>query len=442
MKYYNINDQSEKVSLREAVLKSSPNISGLYMPERIPQLPDAFFKELPVLRLQEIAVESSKAMFGDDVPTSELERIVSNALNFDIPLRQLDENLFVLELFHGPTMAFKDVGARFMAGLFEYFLQRDVVVLVATSGDTGSAVANAFYNRKGVRVVILYPSGRVSEFQEKQITTMGGNITALEVDGDFDDCQRLVKQAFSDADINSRITLTSANSINFARLFPQSFYYLYAVGQLWRQPDCFHGARPVAISVPSGNFGNLTAGLIAKRMGLSVSTFIVANNLNHSVADYLNEGHFEPRPTQHTITNAMDVGNPSNFARILDLYKHSHRDIASDIKGYWFTDVQTCEALSELQKKFGYQADPHGAVAYLALKNFMEEYPENRPKRDKPAGIFLETAHPAKFSDSVEMATGKKAQIPADMKVLMGLYKKSIKISNNLEDLKKHIFHM
>lgn len=434
MKYYNINNLSETVSLREAVLKSSPNTSGLYMPCHIPKLPESFFKELPGASLQQIAVESSIAMFGEDVPDKDLEKIVSNALNFDIPLKQLDDNLFVLELFHGPTMAFKDVGARFMAGLFEYFSSQEVVILVATSGDTGGAVANAFYNRKGVRVVVLYPSGCVSEFQEKQITTMGGNITALEVDGDFDDCQRMVKQAFSDPAINSHLTLTSANSINFARLFPQSFYYHYAAGQLRR--GNYHSAdRSLVISVPSGNFGNLTAGLIAKRMGLPVNTFIAANNANHSFTDYLNGAIFEPRPTQHTITNAMDVGNPSNFPRIMDLYNDCHSEVISDVQGHWFNDAQTFDAINDLQKLHGYMADPHGALAYLALRKYME----GKKDKQKVAGVFLETAHPAKFPDSVRMSTGMEAQIPSEIKSIMSLEKRSIKISNNFNELKHHL---
>lgn len=437
MKYYNINNPSEKVSLREAVLRSAIHISGLYMPESIPLLPAAFFKKLPELSLQEIAFELSKVMLGGDVPDAALEQIVTKAINFDIPLKQLDENLYVLELFHGPTLAFKDVGARYMAALFEYLLQnenREVTVLVATSGDTGSAVANAFYNRKGIKVVILYPSGRVSNFQEKQLTTMGRNITALEVDGNFDDCQRLVKQAFSDEELNNRMTLTSANSINFARLFPQSFYYFYALAQLRAQST--KRVKPVIISVPSGNFGNLTAGLVAKRMGLPVYNYIAATNTNHAVADYLKNGRFEPLPTQHTITNAMDVGNPSNFPRILELYKQSHLDIVADIKGYWFTDAQTSEAMNDLQKKYGYLADPHGAIAYLALKKHLEKHPVKDNSTGICTGIFLETAHPAKFPEEVEMATGLKVQIPDALKELLVLEKKSIKIPGNFNDLK------
>ena len=284
MNYYNINNPSEKVSFRQAVLKSVVQISGLYMPENIPLLPPAFFNKLNELTLQEIASEVSKAMLNGDIPDGVIEHIVNEAFTFEIPLKQLDENLYVLELFHGPTLAFKDVGARYMAGLFEYLLQnenQEITILVATSGDTGSAVANAFFNRKGIKVFILYPSGGVSDIQEKQLTSMGGNVIALEIEGDFDDCQRLVKQAFTDTELNNRLNLTSANSINFARLFPQSFYYFYALAQLKRTE------KPVAVSVPSGNFGNLTAGLIAKKMGLPVHNFIAATNVNRSVPDYL-----------------------------------------------------------------------------------------------------------------------------------------------------------
>jgi threonine synthase len=454
MKYYNINNPAEKVSLRDAVLKSAVQVACLYMPENIPTMPTEFFRKLPEMNLQDIALEVSKVMLGSDISHKALEQIVDKAFNFDIPLKPLDNNLYVLELFHGPTLAFKDVGARFMAGLFEHFLQEDndpatsgtvfpevrtdeayqlanyseVVILVATSGDTGSAVANAFYNRKGIKVVILYPSGRVSNFQEKQLTTMGGNITAMEVDGDFDDCQRLVKQAFSDSDLNSKFNLTSANSINFARLFPQSFYYFYAYGQLMRKKQ---PVPHVVFSVPSGNFGNLTAGLIAKEMGLPVQGFIASCNSNHAVPDFLETGLFEPQPTKHTITNAMDVGNPSNFPRMLEIYTHKgSAAISEDISGYWFTDEQTYEGMRELQEKFNYPADPHGAVGYLGLERHLEK---------DFVGIFLETAHPSKFPESVEKATGIVPQIPLSMSNLLALEKKSIKISKNFEAFKQKI---
>ncbi|MFZ4546217.1 MAG: threonine synthase [Bacteroidales bacterium] len=424
MKFYDINNPTNKVSLEEAVIKSLSGTSGLYMPEGIPVLPDSFFKSLPDLSLQEIALQVSSTMFGNEISNHDVRQIIDEALSFPIPLKQLDEKLYVLELFHGPTLAFKDVGARFMAGLFQYFLRnqsREVVILVATSGDTGSAVANAFYNKKGVKVVILYPSGKVSQLQEKQLTTMGGNISALEVEGDFDDCQRLVKLAFADKEINEKLNLTSANSINFARLFPQSFFYFHAVAQLCKN------SKPAVISVPSGNLGNLTAGLISKKMGLSVHQFIAATNLNKVVPEYLMNGEFKPQQTCHTISNAMDVGNPSNFPRLLEIYQKQHSVIASHIKGYSFDDEQTRTAMKELHEMYSYQADPHGAIGYLGLK----EYGLSKDN----IGIFLETAHPAKFPIEVEKATKIPVQIPDALGGLVNLRSQSVRISKSYCDL-------
>jgi threonine synthase len=428
MKYYNISDPSEKVSLREAVLKSINTVNGLYMPEYFPVLASSFFNRLPKMNLKETAFEVSKALFGNDLPVNVLENIVNEAFVFETPLRQLDNDLWVLELFHGPTLAFKDVGARYMAGLMEYFVSdvnKETTILVATSGDTGSAVASAFFNRKGINVIILYPSGKVSEIQERQLTTMGGNITALEIDGDFDDCQRLVKLAFSDDDLTRKYNLTSGNSINFGRLFPQSFYYFHAWGQLPLKE------KPVVFSVPSGNFGNLTAGVIAKKMGLPVSHFVAATNSNHSVVDYLKTGRFDPRPTVPTITNAMDVGSPSNLPRIIELFNNSYDDISSVIKGFWFTDNQTRESLIELENIYSYQADPHGAVAYLGLKEYK--------KKNDCTGIFLETAHPAKFLSDVEKTTGKHVEIPAGIFNLFSLEKKSIRITAGYSEFKEFL---
>jgi threonine synthase len=420
MNYYNINNRSEKASLREAVLKSVSRVTDLYMPETIPVMPPEFFSRLNKMSLQEIAFEVSKVMLGQDIPDRVLESILKEALNFEIPLIQLDENLYVLELFHGPTLAFKDVGARFMASLFEYLLnteKHEITVLVATSGDTGSAVANAFFNKEGTKVVILYPAGKVSAVQEKQLSTMGGNITAYKVDGTFDDCQRLVKLAFADPELNKRLNLTSANSINFARLFPQSFYYFYALAQLKDMK------KTVVISVPSGNFGSLTAGLIAKKMGLMVHNFIASTNSNHAFVDYLESGQFIPHSSRLTITNAMDVGNPSNFPRILDLYNNQFQIIKGIIKGYWFTDSETRRAMKELQHNYKYQADPHGAVAYLGLK----EYKRN----SVCTGIFLGTAHAAKFSEEVEKSTGQKVEIPESLKILDALEIRSVRLPND-----------
>jgi threonine synthase len=419
MKFYDINNPSNKVTLEEAVIKSISGTSGLYMPESIPLMPESFYNSLAGLGLQEIALQVSVAMFGNDIPENDLQQIINEALSFPIPLKQLDDNIFVLELFHGPTLAFKDVGARFMAGFFQYFLRnqdKEVVILVATSGDTGSAVANAFYNKKGVRVMILYPSGKVSGLQEKQLTTMGGNITALEVEGDFDDCQRLVKLAFADKEVNNRINLTSANSINFARLFPQSFFYFHALAQLGRT------LNPVVISVPSGNLGNLTSGLIAKKMGLPVRHFIAATNRNRVVPNYLSSGEFKPQQTFHTISNAMDVGNPSNFPRLLEIYDRLYTVITSQIKGFSFDDEQNRHAMAELQKLYSYQADPHGAIGYLGLREY--------GLAKDTLGIFLETAHPAKFPFEVEKATQIQVAIPEALKGLANLPSHSIKISN------------
>ena len=424
MKYYDIKNPARKVTLKEAVLKSISGDSGLYMPETIPTLPASFFASLPGMQLQEIGLEVSKAMLGSDIPADVVKKIVCDSLTFPIPLKQLDEQLFVLELFHGPTLAFKDVGARFMAGLFRYFLQQDhrkAVILVATSGDTGSAVANAFYEQDGIQVVILYPSGKVSGLQEKQLTTMGGNITALEVDGNFDDCQRLVKQAFADRELNRDINLTSANSINFARLFPQSFFYFNAVAQL--EPS----DKNIVFSVPSGNFGNLTSGLIAKKMGLPVHRFIASTNRNRVVPDYLSSGNYLPKQTHHTITNAMDVGDPSNFPRMLEIYGKQHPAMASDIDGYWFTDDETRSAMAILQNKYTYQADPHGAVAFAGLlKSGLLAV---------NTGIFLETAHPAKFPEEVEKSTNTGVKIPDSLQEVMKREKQSLRMENKYENL-------
>ena len=424
MKFYSINNPGEKVSFRQAVLRSVVNISDLYMPASIPLMPGSFIEELKGKSLIEIASEVTHALLHDDMPSGIIRKIVSEALTFDIPLKKLDDSLFVLELFHGPTLAFKDIGARFMAGLFEYLNRdedREITVLAATSGDTGSAVASAFYNKQGIRVIILFPSGRVSRIQEQQLTTMGGNIIALEIDGTFDDCQNLVKQAFADRDLNNRLVLTSANSINFARLFPQTFYYYYAFAQL------SDSIKPVVFSVPGGNFGNLTAGLIAKRMGLPVSRFIASTNINRSVPDYLNNGFFDPKPTQHTITNAMDVGNPGNFPRILELYKDDLSNLRSDLKGYWFTDSQTMEAMVMLMDKYSYHADPHGAVAFQGLSEYKKMF--------DCTGIFLETAHPVKFQEIVQKVTGKVVLVPDSIMDLFALEKKSVRMPNSFEQL-------
>jgi threonine synthase len=428
IEYYNINEPDRKVSLKTAVLTGIAGMRGLYMPDRIPVLVPDFFMRLPDMTLHEIAYEVSGKFLGGYVPDDAIRKIVDKSMTFPIPLVQLDKNLFVLELFHGPTLAFKDIGARFMASLFEHLLEgegRETTVLVATSGDTGSAVSSAFYKCAGIRVVILFPSGRVSNIQEKMLTSMGENITALEVDGDFDDCQRLVKDAFADRQINSALNLTSANSINLARLIPQTFYYFHAVAQLKKRPG------HTTISVPSGNLGNLTAGIIAWKMGLDIKHFVASSNANHPVTDYLETGNYKPQPSMQTISSAMDVGDPSNFPRLLRLFNYDHGEIASHIKGYWFTDRETLEGMDELQDRYGYQADPHGAVAYLGLKKHLAD-PDT-------TGIFLETAHPAKFQSDVESATGKKVIIPPSLNDLLKSDRRSIRIKASFHDLKRFL---
>ena len=433
MQYYSTNGQSPKVGLQEAVVHGLASDRGLFMPEIIPTIPNAFFKNISEMTLQEIAYVVANTLFGQDVESETLKNIVYDTLNFDIPLVHVDENRYSLELFHGPTLAFKDVGARFMARLLGYFNQKDgkdvVNVLVATSGDTGSAVANGFLNVPGVKVYVLYPKGKVSKIQEAQFTTLGANITAIEVNGTFDDCQALVKSAFMDKELNEKMQLTSANSINVARFLPQMFYYFYAYAQLAKM------GKPldkIVVSVPSGNFGNITAGLIGKRMGLPISRFIAANNRNDIVYQYLNTGVYSPRPSIATIANAMDVGDPSNFARILDLYQNSHGKISSEISGFTYTDEQIAETLADTYKKTGYLLDPHGAVGYRSLLEGL--------KPDE-IGVFLETAHPAKFKETVELIINAKVSIPAKLAAFMKGTKSTIKMTASFNAFKKFLMN-
>ena len=413
MLYYSTNKKSPAVSLREAVTKGLAPDGGLYMPEHIANLGEKFYERLCDMNLQEIALEVAAHFLGDDVPADELKRMVYDTLDFPVPLVKIDDNAYTLELFHGPTMAFKDVGARFMARLLGYFTNRDgqeLNVLVATSGDTGSAVANGFYKVPGIRVFVLYPKGLVSAIQEKQFTTLGENITAIEVDGTFDDCQSMVKQAFADEELNRRMKLTSANSINWARLLPQSFYYFWGVAQL-RITQIANRKSQIAnivCSVPSGNFGNICAGLIAKRMGLQISQFIAATNINDIVPQYLQSGQFNPCPSAATIANAMDVGNPSNFARIVDLYDNSHQNISRDIKGFVCTDDQIRATIKDTYSRYGYILDPHGATGYRALKTYLDSNPSD-------TGFFIETAHPAKFTEIVENVINEKIALPPNL---------------------------
>jgi threonine synthase len=373
------------------------------------------------------------AFFGEDVPAADLKHIVYDALNFDVPLVQVSDNIYSLELFHGPTLAFKDVGARFMARLLGYFIRREgenklVNVLVATSGDTGSAVANGFLGVEGIHVYVLYPKGKVSEIQEKQFTTLGRNITAIEVDGTFDDCQALVKRAFLDDELNAHMKLTSANSINVARFLPQAFYYFYAYAQLKR----LGRANNVVMCVPSGNFGNITAGLFGKRMGLPIARFIAANNRNDIFYQYLLSGVYSPRPSVSTIANAMDVGDPSNFARVLALYGNSHDAIAADISGATFNDSQIAETIKRVFSSNGYLLDPHGACGYRALAEGLH---------DDEIGVFLETAHPAKFKDTVEGIIAAPVQIPEKLQAFMRGTKKSVPLSADFAPFKSFLLN-
>ncbi|CAN5178754.1 threonine synthase [soil metagenome] len=429
MHYYSTNNRNHHATLKEAVIRGQAPDKGLYMPERIPTLPDTFYHNLRGLPFDEIAFKVAWALFRDDMELGDVRHIVEDSLNFPIPLVKVEPGMYSLELFHGPTLAFKDVGARFMARLLGHFLKnedREVTVLVATSGDTGSAVAHGFLGVPGIKVVILYPSGKVSPLQEKQLTTLGQNITALEVDGSFDDCQALVKQAFADTELNARINLTSANSINIARLIPQSFYYHYAWSQVPKGED-----DKVVVCVPSGNFGNLTAGLIAKRMGLPIHRFVAATNANDVVPQYLKTGLFTPRPSVATLSNAMDVGHPSNFARMMDLYGNSQEALAKDVVPYTITDADTNATIQDVLQRTGYLLDPHGAVSCLALKQYLQQEPAT--------GIFLETAHPAKFIEVVEAATAQPVTVPEALESLRNKTKLAHKISAQLEDLKQYL---
>lgn len=404
MKYYNIKNKDIRVSFREAVTQGISSDMGLFMPERIPSLSKNFFRHLPDMDFPSIAFTVASEYIGDDIPSQELKDICHSAFNFPVPLKQINERKYVLELFHGPTAAFKDFGARFMSQCFRYFSASDdrpTVVLVATSGDTGGAIANSFLGIDGTEVIILYPSGKVSDLQEKQLTTLGQNITAIEVTGTFDDCQSMVKQAFTRLNVKNRIRLTSANSINIARLIPQSFYYYYAASRL-------NNVVPV-FSVPSGNFGNMTGAMLAWKTGLAVERFIASTNINRVVPDYLKTGDYVPRKSVLTIANAMDVGNPSNFDRIKDLFGNSYDEITSMVDGEWFDDEAIKHYIREEFRSTGYVLDPHGAVASMGLDAYMKQHPDS-------TGIFVETAHPAKFKDIVEPLTGSSAEIPESLK--------------------------
>lgn len=417
MNYFSLNNKSHKVSFQQAVVAGLAPDKGLYFPEGIAQLPDFFFSNIENLSPEEIAFEAIKQFVGDEIPEMELKRIITETLCFDFPCVPIEDNVFSLELYHGPTMAFKDVGARFMSRCLAYFNRNDdkhVTVLVATSGDTGGAVANGFLGVKGVEVIILYPSGKVSDIQERQLTTLGQNIKALEVDGVFDDCQDMVKKAFLDESLKHK-NLTSANSINIARWLPQMFYIFFAYQQLKKYN------KPIILSCPSGNFGNICAGIMAKKLGLPIAHFVASTNVNDTIPRFLEDGKYNPKPSKATISNAMDVGNPSNFIRIQELYNHNLSEFHKDFSSYPYTDSETEIAIKDIYHRTKYIAEPHGAVGYLGLKKEMAKHP-------KSIGVFLETAHPIKFLDTVEPLLHLKLPIPKQIESVLGKDKVRTKI--------------
>jgi len=427
MKYISTRQQQE-TDIKNAILKGLANDGGLFMPEYIPQLEADFFENLPNLTLQEIGFRVAKEFLGESIPDENLKEIIDEVLNFEIPAVKISENTYSLELFHGPTMAFKDVGARFMARMMSYFSEeKSMKVIAATSGDTGSAVASGFFGVQGIEVYILYPKGKVSPLQEKQLTTWGGNIKALEIDGTFDDCQALAKQILSDEELNQKFTLTSANSINIARLIPQSFYYFWAFSQLQKL------GKPIVFSVPSGNFGNLTAGLFAKKMGLPVYQFIASTNENDVVPKFLETGNYEAKPSKQTISNAMDVGNPSNFERLKSLFNNDVSEFKNEIKSYSFSDEETKSAMIKVKDEFDYTLDPHGAVAYLGLQKYSERSNEDF------IGVLLETAHPAKFVEVVEVVLKEKIEIPEKLEAFNRKEKQSVEFPADFELVKGYL---
>lgn len=430
MKFYSLNNKSATVSFREAVLRGIAPDRGLYFPSKIEALPSSIIHNLKNFSNAEIAYESMHQFSREDIPSDVLQRMIEKVLKFDFPLVSITDKIAALELFHGPSMAFKDVGARFMAQCLGYFMSsesRETTVLVATSGDTGGAVARGFLGVEGVRVVILYPSGKVSEIQEKQLTTLGHNITALEVSGNFDDCQQMVKNAFLDPELSEKLQLTSANSINVARWLPQQFYYFIACKALQDRK------QPLVFSVPSGNFGNLCAGMVARKLGLPIDHFIASTNINDTVPKYMQTGEYKAQASTPTISNAMDVGDPSNFVRILELFDHDYQQLKNVFSSYSFTDNETRKAMKELHSLSGYIADPHGAVGYLGLKEFSIAHPDHY-------GVFLETAHPVKFLEVVESTLGIKQPLPKQIAKLMPRKKHALLI-NSFGELKEYLLH-
>ena len=427
MKYYSTNKQAPLATLEEVVIKGLAGDKGLYMPEKINVLSDEFFKNITDMTFREMSFVVASAFFGEDIEEPALKAIVDDTLSFETPVVSVSDSIYSLELYHGPTLAFKDVGARFMARLLGYFIKKqgikDINVLVATSGDTGSAVANGFLGVEGINVYVLYPKGKVSAIQECQFTTLGQNITAIEIDGTFDDCQALVKAAFSDKELNEKLKLTSANSINVARFLPQSFYYFNAYSKLCRAGI----KKDIVVCVPSGNFGNLTAGLFAHKMGLPVKRFIAANNKNNIFLQYLLTGVYNPKPSIQTLANAMDVGDPSNFARILDLFNHGHSTITQLISGYCCTDDIIRQTVKSCYEETGYLLDPHGACGYRALSENLQP---------NETGVFLETAHPAKFKDTIEDIIQKSIEIPKKLLEFTRGEKQSIELKKDFEGVK------
>ena len=439
MKYYSTNGKAPMAALEKAVVKGLAEDKGLYMPERIEKLPQAFFDDMPKMKFQEIAYNVAANFFGEDVDMDGLQDLVWDTLSFDCPVVKVEENIYALELFHGPTLAFKDVGARFMARLLRYFTSGNsdtslVNVLVATSGDTGSAVANGFLGVEGIHVYVLYPKGKVSKIQESQFTTLGKNITAIEVDGVFDDCQALVKAAFMDEELNKHMRLTSANSINVARFLPQAFYYFNAYARM----KALGLADKLVMCVPSGNFGNICSALFGHEMGLPIKRFIAANNANDVFYQYLQTGQYNPKASIQTLANAMDVGDPSNFARILNLYSkngqlsaaETHQRITSLISGATYSDEQIAETMRKCYKATGYVLDPHGACGYRALKEQL---------KPGEVGVFCETAHPAKFKEKVDQILGTDIEIPERLAAFMKGEKQSIQMSKEFSDFKAYL---
>lgn len=425
MKYYSTNKQVPEVSFEKAIFQGLPDDNGLYMPKEIKQLPAEFFENIHDMPLHEIAYQVAKCYIEDEIPEKELRQIVEGTLAFDLPLVEVEENVYALELYHGPTCAFKDVGARFLARCLSYFSRQSdkkATILVATSGDTGSAVASGFLGMKNINVVILYPKGKISKIQEQQLTTLGENITACEVEGTFDDCQKMVKDSFLNLEMKEKYNLTSANSINMARLIPQSFYYFWTYAMLGEESE-------LSISVPSGNYGNLTAGLLAKKMGLPIKQFIASANANDIVPAYLKSGEFEPRRSVETISNAMDVGNPSNFYRMNDLFGADLETFRKELIGCTYSDEETSKTIKQVYGETGYLLDPHGAVGYLGLKDYLKD--------NEAVGVFLETAHPAKFLDVVEPIINEKVEIPQRLQDYIDRKKVAIEMNADLGQLEE-----